>query len=45
MRVKLLKKFECEVVGIVGLVELTFLNGREKFGDIPLHALVTYDSE
>ncbi len=42
---KLLKKFDCEVVGIAGLVELTFLNGRAKFGDIPFHALVTYDSE
>ncbi len=39
----LLGKFDCEVIGAAFLVELTFLNGREKLGGIPMHSLVTYD--
>lgn len=31
-----------EVVGACFIIELTFLGGREKLGDLDLHALITY---
>jgi adenine phosphoribosyltransferase len=31
-----------EVVGAAFIIELAFLNGREKLGDFPVHALITY---
>jgi len=31
-----------EVVGACFIIELTFLNGREKLGDLDLHALISY---
>jgi len=34
--------FEVEIVEIDFLIELTFLNGREKLPGLPLHALITY---
>ncbi len=45
--IKLLRRFECVVVGIAFVVELDFLNGRHKLEDegIPIHVLVHYDSE
>ncbi len=44
---KLLKRFECTVVGIAFLVELDFLNGRCKIEEenVPIHTLVHYESE
>ncbi|HQO33327.1 MAG TPA: phosphoribosyltransferase family protein, partial [bacterium] len=41
----MLKNFDCKVAGITFVVELDFLNGRAKLGDIPVHTLVHYDSE
>ena len=43
--VQLMKKFDCAIVGISCVVELTFLQGREKLAPYPVHSLVTYDSE
>ncbi len=34
--------FDIEIVEIDFLIELTFLNGRDKLPDLPLHALITY---
>ncbi len=31
-----------EVVGYSFLIELTFLNGKEKLGDLPVHSLISY---
>lgn len=42
---KMLEHFGCEVIGVACLVELTFLNGRAKMHGLPVHSLVTYDSE
>ncbi len=41
----LLNHFSCTVEGISFVVELTFLHGRDKFSTVPIHSLVTYDSE
>ncbi len=38
----LLKELGAEVVGAAFIIELTFLNGRQKLGDFPVHALITY---
>ncbi|MDX6478671.1 MAG: adenine phosphoribosyltransferase [Gaiellaceae bacterium] len=38
----LLVELGAEVVGAAFIIELTFLNGREKLGDFPVHALITY---
>jgi adenine phosphoribosyltransferase len=38
----LLAELGAEVVGAAFIIELTFLNGREKLGDFPVHALITY---
>lgn len=38
----LLDELGAEVVGAAFIIELTFLNGREKLGDFPVHALITY---
>jgi adenine phosphoribosyltransferase len=38
----LLDELGAEVVGAAFIIELTFLNGREKLGDFPIHALITY---
>jgi adenine phosphoribosyltransferase len=38
----LLQELGAEVVGAAFIIELTFLNGREKLGDFPVHALITY---
>lgn len=34
--------FDIELVEVDFLIELSFLNGREKLGGSPLHALITY---
>ena len=38
----LLEELGAEVMGAAFIIELTFLNGREKLGDFPIHALITY---
>ena len=38
----LLRQLGAEVVGAAFIIELTFLNGRAKLGDVPMHALITY---
>ena len=43
--VALLKNFNCEMVGISFVVELTFLHGREKLNPHHIYSLVTYDAE
>ncbi len=43
--VELLKNFNCSIKGASFVVELSFLNARPKFKDIPIHSLVTYESE
>ncbi|MBZ0254565.1 adenine phosphoribosyltransferase [bacterium] len=43
--IELMKKFDCTIAGISCVVELTFLNGREKLQPYPVHTLATYDSE
>jgi len=42
---KLVEKLGAEVVQISFLIELTFLNGREKLKKYDVQSLVTYDSE
>ena len=39
------KNFQVEVVGVDFLIELSFLNGREKLSGVPVHALVQYEAE
>jgi adenine phosphoribosyltransferase len=39
---KLVERLGGEVVGVCFILELTFLNGREKLGDWPVHALLSY---
>ena len=39
---KLLKVFEATIVGIAFLIELKFLNGREKLKDYPIYSLIQY---
>jgi adenine phosphoribosyltransferase len=39
---KLVEELGGEVVGVCFIIELTFLNGRAKLGDWPVHALVAY---
>ena len=31
--------------GLAVLIELMFLNGREKLADYPLHSILTFDGE
>jgi adenine phosphoribosyltransferase len=38
----LLEELGAEVVGAAFIIELTFLKGRQKLGDFPVHALITY---
>ena len=41
----LVQKLGGRVVGCAFLIELAFLNGRERLGDVDVHALIDYDSE
>ena len=41
--IDLLRKVGADVVGAACLIELTFLNGRDRL-DVPFEALVAYDS-
>jgi adenine phosphoribosyltransferase len=40
--INLIEQLGGEVVGACFLIELTYLNGREKLGDIPVFSLVQY---
>lgn len=40
--VQLAEKLGGEVVGLAFLIELTFLNGRDRLGGYPIHRLLTY---
>lgn len=40
--IKLLSKVGATVSGLSVFIELTFLNGRDRLGDLPLHALLRY---
>lgn len=42
---RLIEQLGGTVSGIVFLIELTFLGGREKIGDYPVYSIITYDSE
>jgi adenine phosphoribosyltransferase len=41
--IELVRKVGGNVVGAACLIELAFLGGREKLGDVPLSSLVSYD--
>lgn len=41
--VDLVKKIGGNPVGAACLIELTFLNGRDKLGDLPFSSLISYD--
>jgi adenine phosphoribosyltransferase len=43
--IRLIKRLGGVVVGAVFLIELCFLNGREKLGDVPVHVLIQYSEE
>lgn len=38
----LTRNFTCELVEVAFLIELGFLNGRDKLGGIPIHSLIVY---
>ena len=44
-KIDLIEQLGAEVVGLAFVVELSFLNGRDKLYPYPVHALVTYDTE
>jgi adenine phosphoribosyltransferase len=39
---QLLRALQADVIGFAIVVELGFLNGRAKLGDVPLHTVVQY---
>jgi adenine phosphoribosyltransferase len=42
---KLIEKLGGEIVGLAFLIELSFLNGREKLKDYNVFSIISYDSE
>jgi adenine phosphoribosyltransferase len=42
---ELVEQLGGQVVGCAFLIELSFLNGRERLADHPVHALISYDAE
>src|SRR5262249_5757869 len=40
---RLIEQLGGQVVGVAFLIELTFLQGREKLKDYPVHSLIVYD--
>jgi adenine phosphoribosyltransferase len=42
---ELVEQLGGQVVGCAFLIELAFLNGRERLGGHPVHALIAYDAE
>jgi len=43
--IKLVEQLGGEVVGVVVLMELAGLNGREKLGEVPLFSAITYEGK
>ncbi len=41
--IELFRKVGAEVAGTACIIELTFLNGREKLADVPFDCLISYD--
>ena len=41
--IELFRKVGADVAGIACMIELTFLNGRERLGDVPFDSLIAYD--
>lgn len=41
----LARQQHAEVVGAAFVIELTFLNGRQRLTPVPVHSLIAYDSE
>ncbi len=39
---KLIQEFDAQLVGIGMVIELEFLEGRKKLGNVPLHSLLKY---
>ena len=39
---QLVSELKGEIVGLSFVIELDFLNGREKLGDLPIHTLIHY---
>jgi adenine phosphoribosyltransferase len=39
----LLKGFQADVVGVAFLVELKFLNGKDRLKDLPVYSIISYD--
>ena len=39
---KLVKSFRAKIAGVAFLVELTFLKGKDKIKDIPIHSVIEY---
>ena len=44
-KIDLIEQLGAEVVGLAFVVELSFLNGRDKLYPYAVHSLVTYDTE
>ena len=44
-RPRLIERLEGNVFGIAVIVELTYLNGRDKLAQYDVHSLVRYESE
>jgi adenine phosphoribosyltransferase len=44
-KIELAEQLGAEVVGLAFVVELTFLNGRDRLGPYAVYSLIQYDSE
>jgi adenine phosphoribosyltransferase len=42
---RLVEKLQGEIIGLSFLIELAFLNGRDRISKYPIQTLITYDSE
>ena len=42
---RLVEKLGGQIVGIAVLIELSFLGGRSRLDDYPIHSILTYDSD
>ena len=42
---KLVENLGGDIIGCGFLIELTFLGGRAKLGDYPIHSILSYDAE
>jgi len=40
--INLVRRLEGDIVGVAFLIELSFLKGRERVNDFPIHSLITY---